>query len=147
MPRIKTMRTKTPPKGWETIEPTLKELYAKLRELENSPPIGKRKPESLWPIMKVNHQISRYIYVKHYVEKTISKDLFEYCVREKWIDNNLVGKWRKPGYEKVCCLMCLQPTNHNFGTTCICRVPKKDLAVGKLIECQHCGCRGCASCD
>ena len=42
--------------------------------------------------------------------------------------------------------MCIQNSNHNFGTTCICRVPKSQLE-GKKIECVHCGCGGCASCD
>jgi len=32
MPRIKTLRTKKAPKGWETIEPTLTELQAKIRQ-------------------------------------------------------------------------------------------------------------------
>lgn len=29
-------------------------------------------------------------------------------------------------------------------TVCICRVPKKTLNAGSVVECQHCGCRGCA---
>lgn len=61
------------------------------------------------------------------------------------------------GYEKLCCLACAQHGEHNFGTTCICRVhfiytsyvqvPKANLPEGKLVECCHCGCRGCASGD
>lgn len=73
--------------------------------------------------------------------------MYEYCVREKYVDANLVAKWKKSGYEKLCCLMCIQQKNHNFNTTCICRVPKDKLAEGKIVECTHCGCRGCASSD
>jgi bud site selection protein 31 len=77
----------------------------------------------------------------------INIDLYEYCVREKYADPNLIAKWKKPGYERLCCLMCIQQKNHNFNTTCICRVPKDKLEEGKLVECNHCGCRGCASGD
>ena len=73
--------------------------------------------------------------------------MYEYCLREKFADPNLIAKWKKPGYEKLCCLMCIQQKNHNFNTTCICRVPKDKLEEGKLVECNHCGCRGCASGD
>ena len=43
--------------------------------------------------------------------------------------------------------MCIQNKNHNFGTTCICRVPKSSLEKDKKFECVHCGCGGCASGD
>lgn len=52
----------------------------------------------------------------------------------------------QPGYERLCCLRCMQPRDHNFQTTCVCRVPKH-LREEKVIECVHCGCRGCASGD
>lgn len=78
------------------------------------------------------------------------------------------------GYENLCCLRCIQPRDTNFGTNCVCRVPKSKLesvstvissawcyyvqctAVssvdllflyllqGKVVECVHCGCRGCS---
>ena len=44
-------------------------------------------------------------------------------------------------------MQCIAPHNHTYGTTCICRVPKADLAKDQVIECHHCGCRGCASGD
>lgn len=52
----------------------------------------------------------------------------------------------QPGYERLCCLRCIQPRDHNFGTTCVCRVPKH-LREEKVVECVHCGCKGCASGD
>ena len=52
----------------------------------------------------------------------------------------------QPGYERLCCLRCMQPRDHNFATTCVCRVPKQ-LREEKVIECVHCGCKGCASGD
>ncbi|CAI9270846.1 unnamed protein product [Lactuca saligna] len=67
--------------------------------------------------------------------------------KRKWYaDRNIIAKWKKPGYERLCCLRCIQPRDHNFQTTCVCRVPKH-LREEKVIECVHCGCKGCASGD
>ncbi|KAK9921192.1 hypothetical protein M0R45_029713 [Rubus argutus] len=104
MPKVKTNRVNYP-EGWELIEPTLRELQAKMREAEND-----------------THDDQGYA------------------------DRNLIAKWKKPGYERLCCLRCMQPRDHNFATTCVCRVPKH-LREEKVIECVHCGCRGCASGD
>jgi len=83
----------------------------------------------------------------YYKKKQISKDLYDYCLIEKWADANLIAKWKKDGFEKLCCLQCIQKSNHNFEKACLCRVPKAKLEAGKIVECSHCGCRGCASMD
>ncbi|KAF9160538.1 Component of the SF3b subcomplex of the U2 snRNP [Actinomortierella ambigua] len=148
MPKIKTSRSKKPPKGFDEIEPTLLEFQQKLRDgksSENEPHEGKRRVESLWPIFRLHHQRSRYVYELFYRRKAISRELYDYLLKNGYADGNLIAKWKKPGYEKVCCLRCIQPKDTNFGTTCVCRVPKATLEDGKVIECQHCGCRGCAS--
>ncbi|KAK9215033.1 hypothetical protein WN944_007036 [Citrus x changshan-huyou] len=123
MPKVKTNRVKIP-EGWELIEPTLRELQAKMREAENDPHDGKRKCETLWPIFKIAHQKSRYIFDLYYRRKEISKELYEFCLDQGYADRNLIAKWKKPGYERLCCLRCMQPRDHNFQTTCVCRVPK-----------------------
>lgn len=105
---------------------------------------GKRINESLWPIFKIHHQKSRYIYDLFYRRKAISRELYDYCVREKIADANLIAKWKKSGYENLCCLRCIQTRDTNFGTNCICRVPKAKLEEGRVVECVHCGCRGCS---
>ncbi|XP_057775714.1 protein BUD31 homolog 2 isoform X1 [Salvia miltiorrhiza] len=145
MPKVKTNRVKIP-EGWELIEPTLRELQAKMREAENDPHDGKRKCEALWPIFKIAHQKSRYIFDLFHRRKEISKELYEFCLDQGYADRNLIAKWKKPGYERLCCLRCMQPRDHNFQTTCVCRVPKH-LREEKVIECVHCGCNGCASGD
>ncbi|KAK4833607.1 hypothetical protein QYF36_008037 [Acer negundo] len=145
MPKVKTNRVKYP-EGWELIEPTLRELQTKMREAENDPHDGKRKCEALWPIFKIAHQKSRYIFDLYHRRKEISKELYEFCMDQGYADRNLIAKWKKPGYERLCCLRCMQPRDHNFQTTCVCRVPK-NLREEKVIECVHCGCRGCASGD
>ena len=55
MPKVKTNKTKKFPKGWDIIEPTLKELQQQMRDVENAPIEGKRKPEVIWPIYKLHH--------------------------------------------------------------------------------------------
>ncbi|KAF4702558.1 Component of the SF3b subcomplex of the U2 snRNP [Perkinsus olseni] len=147
MPKVRTLRSKKAPEGWDEIEPTLMELDRKMRDAENEPHEDKRKTELLWPIHKLNHQRSRYVFDMYYKKKAISKELFRYCLDEGWADKQLVYKWRKPGFDQLCCMLCCQSTNHNQGTTCICRVPRSQLGEGKVVQCAHCGCRGCASGD
>ncbi|ETN62571.1 protein BUD31 homolog [Anopheles aquasalis] len=143
MPKVRRSR-KRPPEGWELIEPTLEELEQKMREAETEPHEGKRITESLWPIFKIHHQKSRYIYDLFYRRKAISRELYDYCLKEKIADSNLIAKWKKSGYENLCCLRCIQTRDTNFGTNCICRVPKSKLEEGRVVECVHCGCRGCS---
>ncbi|KAJ8983654.1 hypothetical protein NQ317_019573 [Molorchus minor] len=110
MPKVRRSK-KAPPEGWELIEPTLDELEQKMREAETESHEGKRKNESLWPIFKIHHQKSR--------RKAISRELYEYCLMENIADKNLIAKWKKQGYESLCCF-CIQTRDTNFGTNCIC---------------------------
>ncbi|KAJ2999024.1 Component of the SF3b subcomplex of the U2 snRNP [Globomyces sp. JEL0801] len=147
MPKVKR-GTKPPPDGWELIEPTLMDLGRMMREglsildlivAENEPHEGKRKVEGNWDIFRLHHQRTRYVYEIYYKRKAISKEVYDYCLKEKYADANLIAKWKKSGYEKLCCLRCMQPRDTNFGTTCICRVPKDQLHEDKIVECVHCG--------
>ncbi|KAK0088445.1 hypothetical protein PV325_011974 [Microctonus aethiopoides] len=143
MPKVRRSR-KSPPEGWELIEPTLEELEQKMREAESEPHEGKRRQESLWAILKIHHQKSRYIYDLFHRRQAINRELYDYCLKENIADKNLISKWKKSGYENLCCLKCIQTRDTNFGTTCICRVPKEKLEEGRVVECIHCGCRGCS---
>ena len=147
MPKIKTLKSRKTPEGWDLVEKTLNDLTNQMRDAENEPHEGKRKSETLWSIWKIHHQRSRYIYELFYKKKEISRELYDYCLNEGWADANLIAKWKKSGYERLCCLICIQAKDHNFGTACICRVPKNKLEDGKVIQCIQCGCRGCASGD
>ena len=67
-------RSKKPsPDGWEMIEPTIDDLNKKMREAETDPHEGKRKVEAEWPIFRIHHKRSRYIYDLYYKRKVISK--------------------------------------------------------------------------
>ncbi|KAI9447949.1 maternal g10 transcript [Lactarius indigo] len=164
MPKIRTSRTKKAPEGFEEIEPILDDYGRKMRDAENESHEGKRKSESLWPIMRISHARSRYIYELYYKREAISKELYDWLLKEKYGDANLIAKWKKTGYEKLCCLRCIQTKvsvnglaswvfiltwihqDMNYqGSTCICRVPKAQVRAGTVVECVHCGCRGCSS--
>ncbi|KAG2155066.1 G10 protein [Suillus bovinus] len=146
MPRIRTTRTKKPPEGYEDIESILDDYAKKMRDAENESHEGKRKAESLWPIMRISHTRSRYIYELYYKREAITRELYDWLLKEGYADANLIAKWKKTGYEKLCCLRCIQTKDMNYqGSTCICRVPKAQVRSGTIVECVHCGCRGCSS--
>ena len=79
-----------------------------------------------------------------YKFKRITRALYDYCLREKYADAQLCAKWKKPGYSRLCSAQVINPTNTNFGTTSICRVPRQQLARGVVVEDSTTGCRGCA---
>ncbi|KDP27376.1 hypothetical protein JCGZ_20200 [Jatropha curcas] len=84
---------------------------------ENDPHNGKRKFEALRPIFKIAHQKSHCIFDLYHQRKEISKELYEFCLEQGYTDRNFVAKWKKPGYERLCCLSCMQPRDHKFTTS------------------------------
>lgn len=83
-----------------------------------------------------------------YVRKVMSRELYDWLVREKIADGALISKWRKPGYELLCSTLAINKGNHNFGTTSHCRVPLKLRAAAQRITPNvHTGCISCASGD
>ncbi|SPO27444.1 probable G10 protein [Ustilago trichophora] len=148
MPRLRTSRTAPPPEGFEEIEPILDEYDRKMRDAETEDTEGKRKVETLWPIIQINHTRSRYIYDLYYKREAISRELYDWLLKYQYADANLIAKWKRTGYEKLCCVRCIQSRDMNYqGSTCICRVPRAQLRPGTVVECVHCGCRGCSSSD
>uniref|UniRef100_A0AC35F6L6 Protein BUD31 homolog n=1 Tax=Panagrolaimus sp. PS1159 TaxID=55785 RepID=A0AC35F6L6_9BILA len=141
--KLRRVRRK-PPAGWDTIESTMEEFEQKMRDAETDTHEGKRKTEAVWPIFRINHQRSRYIYDLYYKKEEISKELYDFCVDAKLVDAQLIAKWKKQGYENLCCLRCVQVRDTNFGTNCVCRVPRSKIDAERVIECIHCGCRGCS---
>lgn len=157
MVRLKTRRAGAAPDGFEKIQDTLTDFEVRLREVqkEKDSKLASKSKENLWKIMQIHHERSRYIYKLFYRRKLISKELFDWLIREKYGDKMLIAKWRKKGYEKLCCLSCIQSNESNHGNTCICRVPRAQLELQAEKEnrevtfrqCVHCGCHGCASTD
>jgi len=160
MPKIRTSRTKAPPEGFDEIEPTLIEFDQRLKDrmlhclpmadlvlVKTTQNDTKKKNEALWPVFQINHQRSRYIYDLYYNREAISTELYQWLLKQNYADPALIARWKKQGYEKLCCLKCIQTKETNFGTACICRVPKAKLNKELHVECVHCGCHGCASSD
>ena len=114
---------KRKPAGWELVEEPLLQFEERLREAVDDPHEGKRKCESAWPIHRIHYERNRFIYDMYYRQERISRDLYEFLVREKVVDAALISKWRKPGYEILCSMSAIQKSGTNFGTTSICRVP------------------------
>lgn len=44
---------------------------------------------------------SRYIYELYYDKDAVSKQLYEWLLKNGYADANLIAKWKKQGYEKV----------------------------------------------
>ncbi len=133
------VKRKQKPEGWDMIEGVLEQLDNKMRDVESGG--EKDVKQTTWEVFRIHHQRSRYVYEMYHKKKAISRELYDFCIREKVIDGNLIAKWKKDGYEQLCCLRCIQPKDTNYGTTCICRVPKKDM--DQFVECVSCGCHGC----
>ncbi|KAI5803189.1 G10 protein [Geopyxis carbonaria] len=149
MPPIRTQRSrKPPPAGFDEIEDTLLEFANKMKDAESAPHEGKKKNEATWEIFRISHQRSRYIYELYYKKEAIEKPLYDWLLKNGYGDANLIAKWKKQGYEKLCCLRCIQAKENNFNATCICRVPRARLnEESSAIQCVSCGCRGCATGD
>lgn len=68
----------------------LDDYAKKMRDAENESHEGKRKTESLWPIMRISHTRSRYIYELYYKSEAISKELYEWLLKEGYADAKYV---------------------------------------------------------
>ena len=64
----------------------LDDYARKMRDAENESHEGKRKTESLWPIMRISHTRSRYIYELYYKRDAISKELYDWLLKEGYAD-------------------------------------------------------------
>ncbi|CCK72074.1 U2 snRNP complex subunit BUD31 KNAG_0I02900 [Huiozyma naganishii CBS 8797] len=147
--------SKAAPDGYEKLAPTFKVFAQRLSDVHNEKEskLSTKANEKLWKIMQIHHERSLYVFKLYYKRKLISRDLYEWLLKRKLADRNLIAKWRKKGYEKLCCLRCIQSDESQHGTTCICRVPRAQLEEDALRkgtqvsfkQCVHCGCHGCAS--
>ena len=91
--------------------------------------------------------------------RTLSMSKLLFNDKDLLTNPSLIAKWKKTGYEKLCCLRCIQTRvrappliadidrtllttskDMNYqGSTCICRVPKAQVHSGTVVECVHCG--------
>ena len=52
------------------------------------------------PLIQINIG-SRYIYELYYEKEAISKQLYDWLLKNQYADAALIAKWKKQGYEKV----------------------------------------------
>lgn len=92
---------------WVYTEVDLERWNGLVVAAENETHEGKRKCEALWPIFKISHQKSRYIYDLFYRRKAISRELFDFCLEQGHADKNLIAKWKKVFCFVSFCFCCL----------------------------------------
>ncbi len=134
------------PPGLDVLEAALADIDRRMRVAEACD--SSHKTTAAWAIMRLHRERSRLVYDAFWTRHVISRRLYEWCVSPVGgaiADRELVAKWRRPGYEELCCLRCIQGSETFSGKVCVCRVPKGSLAEGRDIECVHCGCTGCTS--
>lgn len=64
----------------------LDEYQRQMRDAETESHEGKRKDESVWPIMRITHTRSRWIYELYYKREAISQELYDWLCDEKYAD-------------------------------------------------------------
>ena len=135
------------PKGFDRIAPKLKELEE--NSLDLGPDIRLKGPTAKQPQakMQANYDRSRYVYNLFYKNNNISRELFDFLIKNGYADQKLIQQWRKPGYEKLCCLECMKGQTSNFGGSCICRIPRSTIGDNVTFNCHECGCMGCSTKD
>ena len=71
----------------------------------NDPHDEKRKCEVLWPIFRISHQRSHFIYGLYYKRKEISQELYEF-LDPGYADCKLIAKWKKVIIH-ICCTLSI----------------------------------------
>ncbi|GFP54031.1 pre-mRNA-splicing factor cwf14 [Trichoderma asperellum] len=102
MPAIRhSSKRKPPPEGFSDIEDDLLIFANKMKDAQNKPPPPGPKHMAQWEIFQIAHQRSRYVYDLYYEKEAISKQLYEWLLKNGYADAMLIAKWKKQGYEKV----------------------------------------------
>lgn len=73
-------------------------------------------------IFKLHYKRNRYIY-EMLKDRSLDKDTYKKLIKYNLADATLINFWNTPGYEKLCCIRCIQTLDHKNSTVCKCRVP------------------------
>lgn len=142
MRRIKRTLAANPPEGWEAIKKTMLYLNRKKREADAMCEDENMTREQVAAIEKANWNRCRFVFIKRFVDKVISNELYEWLLHNGFADKPLIEQWRKPGYERLCCLACMSKKNAREG--CDCRKPKSERGTAPC-KCRECWCTGCCT--
>lgn len=103
MPAIRhASKRKPPPEGFSDIEDDLLIFSNQMKDAQNTNNDNVPKHQAQWPIFQISHKRSRYIYELYYEKEAISKQLYDWLLKNGYADAMLIAKWKKQGYEKVC---------------------------------------------
>ena len=145
MSRIRRRADLRPPLGWEKVKEMVLKLNEEMRAAETTNVDANSSQEQIWAVMRYNWQRSRPIFEMRWRDKTMDNNLYEWILTQGYADRELINAWRRPGYDRLCCVSCIsKKTDH--GGVCICRVPKAERSK-KEVRCFSCGCEGCCSGD
>ncbi|KAF4634599.1 hypothetical protein G7Y89_g3492 [Cudoniella acicularis] len=92
---------KPPPAGFSDIEDDLLIFSNKMKDAENAPSTNVPRHQVHWPIFQISHQRSRYVYELYYEKEAITKELYDWLLKNGYADAMLIAKWKKTGYEKA----------------------------------------------
>lgn len=145
--RLCKSKRKQLPEGWDLVEPTMLEFEERMREAVNESHEAKRVNEATWNITRIHYERNRYIFDVYHKRRLISKELYDCLVKSKLADQNLIAKWKKPGYEFLCSLQAISTNDTTYGTVGNCRVPLKMRNPQQWGPNVKTGCVSCASCD
>lgn len=103
MPAIRShaARGKKPPAGFDDIRDDLEVFGIKMKDAQSTQTNNAPKHQAQWPIFQIAHQRSRYVYELYYEKEAITKQLYDWLLKNGYADPILIAKWKKQGYEKV----------------------------------------------
>lgn len=115
------------------LERIQEEMHSAIYDFDSSA----RREVRMWKVLQLNHRRTRYLH-EMYKEGSISAKFYGACINRRVVDRDLARAWERNGYERACCLICIQ----REPSSCICRVPLRKMK--EPVECSTCGCRGCS---
>ncbi|CCE30890.1 probable G10 protein [Claviceps purpurea 20.1] len=82
MPAIRpSSKRKPPPDGFSDIENDLLIFSNKMKDAQNKPAPAGPKHQAQWEIFQISHQRSRYVYDLYYEKEAISKQLYNWLLK------------------------------------------------------------------
>ncbi|OHT02488.1 G10 protein [Tritrichomonas foetus] len=145
MNRVRRRKEIQPPPGWDDVKDLILSLNEDMRIAEATNNDANSSQEQLWTVLRCNWKRSRPVFEMYWRQKSMSKDLYEWILKNNYADRDLINAWRRPGYDRLCCVACISK-NTDHGGVCLCRIPKAQRKQ-KEFKCIHCGCPGCFSGD
>lgn len=134
--RIKKLQNSIqPPAGWDDVMPIFLNLDHQFIVEDSRIPDDFIPREQYVRIQKANYKRTRELYNQRFIYKNISKELYQWIINQNLVDKNLLEKWQKPGFERLCCLDC---------ENCVCHM-EQDKNAPEDKKCARCFCHGCAS--